>query len=83
MQRLQRKSKHRTNEPKSAKGSTGQPRAQRRRSEPVGTTTESRGTRGRRPRSAPFPLNHPFFSEVLSGEGRWAQGQATGLEPQG
>lgn len=85
MQRLQRKSKRRTNEPKSAKGSTGQPRVQRRglgRSLP-GQPPRAGGL-GEGGQDLPPSLSTTlFFSEMLSGEGLWAQGQAIGLEPPG
>lgn len=85
MQRLQRNSNRRTNEPKSAKSSTGQPRAQRRgvgRSPP--REPPRAGGLGEGGRDLPPSLSATLFlSEVLSGEGRRALGQATGLEPPG
>lgn len=62
MQRLQRQSKRGTNEPKSTKGATGQPRAQQRgvgRSLPGQPPRAGKLGEGR-PESTPFPLNHPF-----------------------
>lgn len=74
MQRLQTKSKHRTNESKSAKGSTGQPRAQWRG---IGRSpsrepprAEEFGEGGQD--LSPSLSTTPFLIEVLSGEGRWA-----------
>lgn len=74
MQRLQTKSKHRTNEPKSAKGSTGQPRAQWRgvgQSPPRGPPrAEGLGEGGQD--LLPSLSTTLFLIEVLSGKGRWA-----------